>query len=75
MYVRTIKRKNRHGSEVEFVQLGHNVWNKENGFAQAQVVYSFGRRDQLDIDSLKRLVKSLSRFLDPRYALALQKPG
>jgi transposase len=75
MYVRTIKRKNKDGSEVEYVQLAHNVWNKEKGFAQAQVVYSFGRRDQLDIDTLKRLVKSLSRFLEPQDALALQNQG
>ena len=38
MYVRTIKRKNKDDSEVEYVQLAHNVWNKERGFAQAQVV-------------------------------------
>ena len=51
MYVRTIKRKNKDGSQVEYVQLANNVWNKEKGFAQAQVIYSFGRRDQLDVDA------------------------
>jgi transposase len=65
MYVRTIKRKNKDGSTVEYVQLAHNVWNKKKGFAQAQVIYSFGRREQLDIDAIKRLVSSLCRFLDP----------
>ncbi len=65
MYIRTIKRKNKGGSVVEYVQLANNVWNKEKGFAQAQVLHSFGRRDQLDIKALKRLVKSMSRFLDP----------
>jgi transposase len=73
MYIRTIKRKNKDGSEVEYVQLAHNVWNKEKGFAQAQVIYSFGRRDQLDIDALKRLVNSLSRFLEPEDAIKLQQ--
>lgn len=65
MYVRTIKRKNKDGSTVEYVQLAHNVWNKEKGFAQAQVLYSFGRREDLDVEALRRLVKSLCRFLDP----------
>ena len=37
MYLRTIKRKNKDGSVVEYVQLANNVWNKEKGFAQAQV--------------------------------------
>jgi hypothetical protein len=65
MYVRTIKRKNKDGSSVEYVQLAHNVWNKEKGFAQAQVLYSFGRREDLDIDAIRRLINSLCRFLGP----------
>jgi len=69
MYIRTIKRKNKDGSVVEYVQLANNVWNKDKGFAQAQVLHSFGRRDQLDVAALKRLVKSMSRFLDPEDAL------
>ncbi len=72
MYVRTIKRKNKDGSQVEYVQLANNVWNKDNGFAQAQVIYSFGRRDQLDVDAQKRLVKSLSRFLKPEDVIELE---
>ena len=69
MYIRTIKRKNKDGSVVEYVQLAHNVWNREKGFAQAQVIHSFGRREELDIDGLKRLISSVSRFLDPEDAL------
>lgn len=72
MYIRTIKRKNKDGSVVEYVQLANNVWNKEKGFAQAQVLHSFGRRDQLDVQALKRLVKSMSRFLAPEDALKLE---
>lgn len=72
MYIRTIKRKNKDGSEVEYVQLANNVWDKDKGFAQAQVIHSFGRRDQLDVEALKRLVKSMSRFLDPEDSLQLE---
>ena len=72
MYIRTIKRKNKDGSTVEYVQLAHNVWNKEKGFAQAQVIHSFGRREELDIDGLKRLISSVSRFLDPEDAIRLE---
>lgn len=72
MYVRTIKRKNKDGSVVEYVQLAHNTRHPEKGYARAEVVYSFGRRDQLDLESLKRLVNSLSRFIDPEDALKLQ---
>lgn len=72
MYIRTIKRKNKDGSVVEYVQLANNVWNKEKGYAQAQVIHSFGRSDQLDVDGLKRLIKSMSRFLDPEDAAQIE---
>ncbi|WP_321413699.1 IS1634 family transposase [uncultured Desulfobacter sp.] len=65
MYVRTIKRRNKDGSEVEYVQLAHNTRHPEKGYSRAEVVYSFGRRDQLDVAALKRLVSSLSRFISP----------
>jgi hypothetical protein len=72
MYLRTIKRKNKDGSVVEYVQLANNVWNKEKGFAQAQVIHSFGRSDQLDVNALRRLIKSVSRFLGPEDAIRLE---
>jgi IS4 transposase len=73
MYLRTIKRKNKDGSVVEYVQLANNVWNKEKGFAQAQVIHSFGRSDQLDVEALRRLVTSVSRFLGPEDAIRLER--
>jgi len=72
MYVRTIKRKNKDGSEVEYVQLAHNTRHPEKGYSRAEVVYSFGRRDQLDVAALKRLVNSLSRFITPEDMQALE---
>ncbi len=75
MYVRTIKRKNKDGSEVEYVQLAHNSRHPEKGYSRAEVVYSFGRRDQLDVAALKRLVGSLSRFISPEDAQAIEAEG
>lgn len=72
MYVRTIKRRNKDGSEVEYVQLAHNTRHPEKGYSRAEVVYSFGRRDQLDVDALQRLVGSLSRFIEPEDAQAIE---
>jgi transposase len=51
------------------MQLAHNVWNKDKGFAQAQVIHFFGRSDQLDVEALKRLIKSMSRFMKPEDAI------
>lgn len=68
MYLRTIQRKNKDGSIVRYCQLAHNVRN-DRGQAQAEVVYSFGREDQLDREALARLVRSISRFLEPSEGL------
>ena len=75
MYVRTIKRRNKDGSEVEYIQLAHNTRHPEKGYSRAEVVHSFGRRDQLDLAALKRLVSSLGRFISPEEAQALGTQG
>jgi transposase len=72
MYIRTIKRQNKDGSIVEYVQLAHNVRHPEKGYAKAEVIYSFGRREQLDIEALQRLVSSISRFFNPEDQVRLQ---
>jgi transposase len=73
MYIRTISRKNRDGSTVTYVQLAHNVWDQETKSAKAQVLHTFGRTDDLDRDALKRLAKSISRFLTPEDAHQIQR--
>lgn len=72
MYIRTIKRKNKDGSVVEYVQLAHNVRHPDKKYPKAEVIYSFGRREQLDVEALKRLVNSISRFFDPEDQIKLQ---
>jgi hypothetical protein len=74
MYLRTITRRNKDGSEVTYVQLAHNVWDPVKGQSRAQVIHSFGREDQLDREALARLVRSITRFLDPEQALEAQAP-
>lgn len=69
MYIRTISRKNKDGSEVRYVQLAHNYRDKEAGHAKANVLYSFGREENVDKEALKRLIKSINRFLGPEEAL------
>src|ERR671934_1585503 len=69
MYLRTIQRRNKDGSVVRYLQLAHNLRPPRRRHPQAEVVYSFGREDQLDRQALARLVRSISRFLDPEQAL------
>lgn len=63
MYIRKISRKNKDGSRVTYVQLAHNEWHPTKGHCTAKVLYNFGRIEAVDVDQLKRLVKSISRFL------------
>jgi hypothetical protein len=75
MYLRTIGRRNKDGSEVRYVQLAHNEWDAERKMSVARVIHSFGREDRLDRAALARLVRSLSRVLEPEQALIATAPA
>ena len=65
MYLRTTQRRNRDGSSVRYLQLAHNQWDPKAARSTVQVLYHFGREDQLDRDAIRRLISSLSRALEP----------
>jgi hypothetical protein len=75
MYLRTIGRRNKDGSEVRYLQLAHNEWDTGRKCSVARVIHSFGREDQLDRAALARLVGSLSRVLEPEQALIATAPA
>lgn len=76
MYLRTIRsRLRKDGSAVGYLQLAHNEWDPERRCSVAKVVHSFGREDQIDREALARLVRSISRVLDPEAQLAAQAHG
>jgi transposase len=72
MYLRRVSRKNKNGSKVVYLQLAQNEWDSKAKYAKARVIYSFGREDQLDVNALRRLVESISRYLSPEEALRAQ---
>ena len=61
MYLRSTQRKNRDGTVVRYVQLAHN--RRVEGVTQAEVLLNLGREDRLDSDGLRRLVRSINRYL------------
>lgn len=63
MYLRTTTRKNKDGSVVQYVQLAHNFRDPESGRPKPDIIYNFGRRDEIDEEGLRRLVRSINRFL------------
>src|SRR6266536_2034990 len=75
MYLRETRRRNRDGSEVAYLALAHNERDRDTGVPKAQIIHNFGRADRVDREGLARLVKSISRFLDPADAVAAAADG
>jgi DDE family transposase len=70
MYLRTTQRRKKDGSAVRYLQLAHNEWDTEAGYSKVRVLYNFGREDGLDRAAVERLIRSLTRVLEPARALA-----
>jgi hypothetical protein len=75
MYLRETKRRNADGSSVSYLALAQNERDRATGVPRAQIIHRFGRTDQVDRDALARLVRSISRFLDPADAAAASAGG
>ncbi len=69
MFLREVKRQNRNGTHVSYLQLVHNDWDSAARTSRTKILYSFGRIDQVDTAAIERLIVSLSRLLDPAAAL------
>jgi hypothetical protein len=70
VYLRESRRRNKDGSTVSYLQLAHNERHPETGSPVAKVIHNFGRADKVDREALRRLVSSISRFLEPAEAVA-----
>ena len=62
MYLRRTQRRRGDGSAVGYVQLAHN--RRVGGVTRAEVLLNLGREDELDIEGLRRLAWSISRYSD-----------
>jgi hypothetical protein len=62
MYLRRTQRRRTDGTTVGYVQLAHN--RRVEGVTRAEVLVNLGREDELDIDGLRRLAASITRFTD-----------
>jgi hypothetical protein len=66
MYLRTIQRRRKDGSLVRYLQLAHN--RRVGGVTRAEVLLQLGREDELDVEGLRRLARSIRRYTDPGHA-------
>ena len=74
MYLRTTTKRAADGTAVRYLQLAHNVWDPVTKRSVVRVLHHLGREDQVDPDAIRRLIRSLSRVLEPGEALALSSP-
>ncbi|UCG94636.1 MAG: IS1634 family transposase [Candidatus Aerophobus sp.] len=63
MFVRETTSKRKHGPDVTYLHLAHNVWDPQRKMTRTQILHSFGRKDELNLEGIRRLVKSLSSYL------------
>ena len=61
MYLRTVTRKNKNGTSVDYYQLAHNERDPKSKKPVARIIHSFGRADRLDRNVLVRLCQSIAR--------------
>ena len=62
MYLRRTQRRRKDGSVVGYLQLAHN--RRVGGTVQAEVLLNLGREDELDVEGLRRLARSIARYTD-----------
>jgi transposase len=62
MYLRRTQRRRKDGSTVGYVQLAHN--RRVGGVTHAEVLLNLGREDELDVEGLRRLARSITRYTD-----------
>lgn len=68
MYLRRTQRRRKDGSVVGYVQLAHN--RRVGGVTRAEVLLNLGREDELDVEGLRRLAASITRYADGDGAVA-----
>lgn len=68
MYIRTLKAKGN-----EYVKLAPNYREPGTVRVRAEDLYSLGRKGKLDLGELRRLIKGISRFLDPDEVAEIQE--
>lgn len=67
MFIRTTKSRG-----IEYLQLAHNERDAD-GKVKPRILHNFGRKDRVDVEALKRLVNSISRFLPPGDAAGIRQ--
>lgn len=69
MCLRVTSRTNKDRSKAAYVLLAHSRRDAETHTPEAEILFNFGRHEEVDLEALRRLVRSITRFLGPENAL------
>lgn len=64
MYLREVTSPRKQGPDAVYLQLVEGVRHPKTGRVQTRILHSFGRKDQLDTERIRRLVNQLLRYLE-----------
>ena len=65
MYIREVTSTRKHGPDAIYLQLVEGYRDRETGKVKTQILYSFGRKDRLDLGQVGRVVNQLAGYLKP----------
>lgn len=65
MYLRDVVSKRKHGPDAVYVQLVEGYRDPGTGRVKTRILHSFGRKEDLDLDQIRRLVDQLLAYLPP----------
>jgi len=65
MYLRDVPSKRKHGPDAVYVQLVEGYRDPETSQVKTRILHSFGRKEDLDLDQIRRLVDQLVAYLPP----------
>jgi transposase len=66
MYLREVTSPRKHGLDVVYLQLAEGHRDPKTGKVKTQVLHSFGRKEEVDLAQIRRLVHQLSGYLKPK---------
>jgi len=65
MYLRDVTSKRKHGPDAVYVQLVEGYRDPDTSKVKTRILHSFGRKEELDLDQIRRLVDQLLAYLPP----------
>ena len=65
-YIREVQSRRKTGPDATYVYISESTYNPRTRKTKIRNVLSLGRRDDLDLSTIRRLVQQLNQYLERR---------